>query len=412
MALNPLSLKLADFDLSPNCGFLPDSNPLTHLPHSHIFSPLEEMANSLPKLLAAEILRKEITRFSRDILYPMTQYASSIALEYTRNNDAAIRRIKVIFDYLGQAYVWGEDSPTHTIPAGFAEFWYQISQQAALPPILSYASYVLYNWRRIDPKKSIALGNLAVVQNFLGGLDEDWFILIHVDIEQRAGVIPAAIIGVLQALAHRDIDLLETYLAMITLSLEGMLQTLKRMPEHCDEYIYYTRVRPYLHGWKNNPAFPRGMIYEGVTAYHNQPQQFRGESGAQSGIVPSLVAFFDIRHTENDFTRTFIPYLEEIRAYMPKGHRRFIETIEQLSRNGYSLLNFVVARKKSNPSLYDAYRSSRNALYDFRKKHYEYVGRYIHSQAQRHTGNPNAIGTAGTPFMTSLKQLMDETWFD
>ena len=277
-----------------------------------------------------------------------------------------------------------------------------------MPPILSYASYVLYNWRRIDPQKPIALGNLAVVQNFLGGLDEDWFILIHVDIENRAGVIPAAIIGALQALTHRHIVMLETYLAMITLSLESMLKTLERMPERCDEYIYYTRVRPYLHGWKNNPSIPDGIMYEGVSAYRNKPQQFRGESGAQSSIIPSLVAFLDIRHKETTFT----PYLQEMLSYMPNGHRRLIEAIEQLSCNGYSLFNFVRARKQDNPSLYDAYRSCRNALYNFRKKHFEYVGRYIHSQAQRHTGNPTAIGTAGTPFMTSLKELMDETWFE
>lgn len=408
MASNPLSLKLADFDLSPNRGFCPDPDPLIHLPYSHIFSPMEEMANTLPKLLAAGILRKEITRFSQDVLLPAVQHAPQMILEYAQNNDAIIKKIKVILDYLGQAYVWGEDPPAQKIHMGFAEYWYQISLQVALPPILSYAPYVLYNWRRIDPTKPSLLGNIAVIQNFLGGLDEDWFVLIHVDIEHRAGIIPAAIIGALQAVAHRDVEVLETYLSMTTLSLESMLKTLERMPDHCDEYIYYTRVRPYLHGWKNNPALPQGIVYEGVTAYHNQPQQFRGESGAQSGIIPSLVAFFDIRHKEKNFA----PYLAEMRMYMPKGHRRFIQAIEGCSRNGYSLLDFVLARKHSSPTLYDAYRSSRNALYQFRKKHFEYVGRYIHSQAQRHTGNPTAVGTAGTPFMTSLAELMNETWFE
>lgn len=408
MAMDPATLKLADFDLFPNCGFFPDPDPLTHLPYSPIFSPLEEMANSLPKFLAAGILREEIMRASQDVLLPMAQHAPQIILEYAHNNDAIIRRIKVIFDYLGQAYVWGEDPPAQKIPMGFAECWYHISQRAALPPILSYAPYVLYNWRRMSPAKPALLGNIAVVQNFLGGLDEDWFVLIHIDIEQQAGVIPAAIMSALQALAHKDIDMLESCLAMITLSLESMLQTLERMPEHCDKYIYYTRVRPYLHGWKNNPALPNGVVYESVTVYQNQPQQFRGESGAQSGIIPSLVAFLDIRHKEKNFA----PYLAEMRMYMPKGHRRFIQAIEWFSRNGYSLLDFVLARKQSHPSLYDAYRASRNALYNFRKKHFEYVGRYIHSQAQHHTGNPTAVGTAGTPFMTSLAELMNETWFE
>ena len=408
MPLNPMTLKLADFDLSPHRGFLPDPDPLVRLPHSDIFSPLEEMANNLPKLLAAGILRKEIMRFSADTLRPMAQHAPQVMLEYGHNNDAIIKRMKVMLDYLGQAYVWGEDPPAQTIPMGFAEFWHQISLRTALRPILSYASYILYNWRRIDAIKPVALGNIAVMQNFLGGLDEDWFILIHIDIEQRAGIIPGAIIAALQALARRDIPMLEMYLTMITSAIESILQTLNRMPERCDEYIYYTRVRPYLHGWKNNPALPNGVLYEGVTSYRDKPQQFRGESGAQSGIVPSLVAFFDIRHKEKDFA----PYLAEMRMYMPEGHRRFIETIEQLSRNGYSLLNFVLARKESHRTLYDAYSSSRNALYEFRKKHYEYVGRYIHSQAQHHTGNPIAIGTAGTPFMTSLEELMKETKFE
>jgi len=408
MTLNPTTLKLSDFDLYPNCGFLPDQDPLTTLPPSHIFSPLEQLAYNLPKLLAAGILRKEIQHISRDILSPVAPHAGVITREYTHENDAIMKRVKVIFDYLGQAYVWSQDPPVTSIPEGFATFWHCISMKINRPPILSYASYVLDNWHRINTDQPIVLGNIAVTQNFLGGLDENWFILVHVDIEQRASAIPISIVAALQAVARQDVDVLETYLSMITISLKNMLEILCRMPEHCDEYIYYTRVRPYLHGWKNNPALPNGITYEGVTAYHNKPQQFRGESGAQSGIVPSLVAGLDICHTETTFT----PYLKEIRNYMPKGHRRFIEAIENLSHNGYSLLDFVIKRKTSHPSLYDTYRSCRQALYDFRRKHYEYVGRYIHSQAQKHTGNPTAIGTAGTPFMASLKQLMDETWLD
>ena len=59
-----------------------------------------------------------------------------------------------------------------------------------------------------------------------------------------------------------------------------MMVTLRRMPEFCDPYIYYHRVRPYIHGWKNNPAVPNGVIYDGVEFYHGKPMQFRGETGA------------------------------------------------------------------------------------------------------------------------------------
>ena len=29
-----------------------------------------------------------------------------------------------------------------------------------------------------------------------------------------------------------------------------------RMPERCDPYVYFERVRPYIHGWRDNPALP------------------------------------------------------------------------------------------------------------------------------------------------------------
>ena len=62
----------------------------------------------------------------------------------------------------------------------------ELAERLGRPPVLSYASYALDNWRRIDPDGPVALGNLALLQNFLGGADEDWFILVHVEIEARA----------------------------------------------------------------------------------------------------------------------------------------------------------------------------------------------------------------------------------
>ncbi len=400
------SMDLADYDISPSRGFLPDLDPLLHLPYSYIFSPLEHLAMSLPKLLAAGALRQKINDNSQHHLKPLAHNARQLTQANTQTSPV-LRRTKLIMDYLGQAYVWGEDPPAQEIPEGFAEFWYQVSERCSLPPVLSYSSYALHNWSRIDPTGPIALGNIAVQQNFLGGLDEDWFILIHIDIEQKASAIPSAALGAFKALADGNSDQIEHNLSVITAALENMLATLNRMTEYCDPSIYYMRVRPYLHGWKNNKALPNGLLYKGVAAYKNRRKKFRGESGAQSSIVPTLVASLDVRHKESIFT----PYLKEMRNYMPPSHRCFIQDIEYVSHNGYSLREYAIDRKQKEPALYKCYRECRKALWEFRRKHYEYVGRYIHSQAERHTGNPTAVGTAGTPFMISLKQLLDETAF-
>src|SRR5207249_7739903 len=96
-----------------------------------------------------------------------------------------------------------------------------------------------------------------------------------------------------------DADCLEARLAEVEASIALMYASLKRMPEWCDPYMYYHRVRPYIHGWKNHPDLPHGVIYEGVEAYGHQPQQFRGETGAQSAIVPSLDAMLGVRHKDD-----------------------------------------------------------------------------------------------------------------
>lgn len=64
-------------------------------------------------------------------------------------------------------------------------------------------------------------------------------------------------------------------LQQMTLSLKEMTQQLRRMPEQCDPYIFYHRVRICLSGWKNSPSYPNGVIFEGV----NNNGTFESERG-------------------------------------------------------------------------------------------------------------------------------------
>lgn len=65
------------------------------------------------------------------------------------------------------------------------------------------------------------------------------------------------------------------------------------MGEKCDPYVYYHRVRAPMAGWRNNPALPNGLLYEGVSEV---PLQLYGETGAQSSVVPALDAALGIQH--------------------------------------------------------------------------------------------------------------------
>ncbi len=401
-------LNLEDYGVSPHRGFLPHTDPLRRLPPA--FSIWEEIAADLPKLLAAGAARRVLDTMpkldtGRALLEPYPEASEGDGRpEETRSpfltSRSLLERAMLLLSYFGHAYVWGAMPPASRIPVGIAAPWHAVAHELGRPPVLSYASYALHNWRRLDPDGPVALGNVSLLQNFLGGLDEEWFITVHVDIEAKAGPALAAAAGAQQAAAAGDSELLRGELERVAGALALMYGSLERMPEGCDPYIYYHRVRPYIHGWKNHPVLTDGVIYEGVGEYRGRPQQFRGETGAQSSIVPALDAALGIDHREDPLR----PYLMEMRDYMPPAHRRLIERLEA----GPSVRAAVVRARHDAP-LRDAYNSCVRLLAQFRTLHLEYATRYIQRQARGDERNPGAVGTGGTPFLPYLKKHRDET---
>ena len=144
--------------------------------------------------------------------------------------------------------------------------------------------------------------------------------------------------------------------------------------------VYFRKVRPYIFGFTN-------IIYEGC--FNNVPQNYRGETGAQSSIVPTMLMALGIRHKNSLLTQ----HLEDMQTYMPRQHRQLIQ--EQAS-----VRDFVIAHKKE---LRDAYNACITELIAFRSKHFEYAVNYIEKKVD------NPIATGGTPYMPWLRQLIEET---
>ncbi|HRW10874.1 MAG TPA: hypothetical protein P5121_37490, partial [Caldilineaceae bacterium] len=302
------------------------------------------------------------------------------------------------FAYLTSLYVLGSGGPpVARIPAVLAVPFHAVATRLGIPPILSYALQAMYNWRRIDPAGPIAAGNLTLLHNFLGGMDEEWFVTLHIEIEAKAGRALQVLQPAQQAVVDDDSDQLIAHLQTIGDTLQVMYDILGRMTERCDPYIYYHRVRPFMFGWKDNAALPGGVLYEGVAAYGNKPVQLRGETGAQSGIVPAFDAALGIHH-ERDEMRI---YLMEMRDYMPHRDRAFVAALEE----GPSIRAYVAARQQTNPTLCDGYNYAIDKLTQFRMRHIEYAALYILKPAQ----TTEAVGTGGTPFTYYLKKHKQET---
>ena len=368
-------------------GFLPIADPNAAIPLAN--AEWHETARNLPSLIPSGKIRAIIER--------LPEFRPEL-LSSEEDLEAAMRSLS----YLGQAYVWGEPDAPAALPARLAVPWHAVASALGREPILSYASYALWNWRRIDEDGPIALGNIALLQHFLGGLDEAWFILIHVDIERRAGAALAAGADVQTAISEGDDAGATAALTRLGDALDGILATMQRMPESCDPYIYYHRVRPYIFGWRDNPALPGGLVYEGVTAYAGAGQNFRGETGAQSTIVPCLDAILGVDHAP-DQLRT---YLMEMRRYMPRKHVGLLEAFEA----GPTAAGRIATLGAAAPAdLIAARDRCVETLRTFRALHLEYAATYINRQAAGATGNPTDVGTGGTPFMKYLKKHRDET---
>lgn len=358
-------------------GFLP--NKISTL-LSNEFDDVEHIAKNLPKILANNQIEDEVLNLETE------KDISNLSID-------ELERAMLLYSYIGHGYIWGGTSIEKVIPKNISKTWYKISQKLDRPPILSYASYALNNWKLQDVNKPFDLENIRILQNFLGGMDEDWFIMIHIAIEHEA----KEILNNLKTY-YLDKNEDQSYLENALVSIKKINQIMNRMPEKCDPFIYYNRVRPYIFGWKNNPATPNGVIYEGVEEYGGNPQLFRGETGAQSSIVPALDALLGVTHSNDPLKE----YLDEMRLYMPKEHRNLLNDLDQWSENNRS----KSIREDSSVVLSDKIIKEVHA---FRNKHLEYARIYIHEQSLSNQNNSNVVGTGGTPFMKYLDKHLQET---
>jgi indoleamine 2,3-dioxygenase len=381
------SLKLSDHDMSPERGFLCSYDAADVALPSELAAAVEA-ARDLPRTLLTGKVRSHLEQLP---VIDLSRFCAEAS-------DAELRTAMVRYSFMVQAYVWGERDPPKRLPACLAVPIWQLAKRLGQQPLLPYSAYVLDNWDRLDRSGPIALDNIWMIQNFLAGQDEAWFVLVHVAIEARAGEMLAEIPALVGAASRGDEQAIENGLATASKVWDDVNAIFDRMPERCDPYIYFNRVRPYIHGWKDNPALGAGLIYEGVEETGGKPQAFRGQTGSQSTIVPSMDALLGIGHAE-DPLRTF---LDELHIYRPPAHRSFVDAVRAAS----GLRGFI--QKSGKAAVRELYNDNVVKLARFRTRHLEYAASYIHKQAKDSAGNDTDVGTGGTPFMKYLKKHRDE----
>ena len=372
--------------------FLPSKDPLIkYKTTSKSLNLISEISEQLPKLLLTGSVQNTINKLKNNDL--------SVDKVIANNDLREIRLAMVHISFIAHSFIWGSETPSKILPEVIAKPWVKLSKILGRPPILSYASYCLDNWYRLNKKDNICLENVGLHTNFLGGVDEDWFVTIHVCIEDAAGDAIKAATKLAKLNEKHSVADFSIHLRAIIKSLRKVNAIFSRMPEKCDPYVYYHRVRPFIFGTKDNPDLRKGLIYQ--SQFDNKPQFFRGETGAQSSIMPFLDGALGIYHTQDHLRH----YLNEMRDYMPPEHRSAIEHVENIS-NAKALIH-------ESKKLINEYNKCLEEIRIFRAQHLEFAATYIHKQSQIKNpfgrGGSTITGTGGTPFMKYLKKHRDET---
>jgi indoleamine 2,3-dioxygenase len=349
-------------------GFLPEQDPLRAFPLGSPLAALDEIGRDLPSLLHDPGFRARARRFS---------IPAWVEPEGADQRLPELRLYYVRLGFLASGYInqVGEP-PARVLPKNLAVPLGQACRLLSRPPILSYDGYALCNWKRFDPAGPIALGNIDTLQNFVDLYDERWFILVHVEIEAIAAWILAAIDAMARGLPLGDRAVINRALRAIAEAVWRQVAVLRRIPEKMDPAVYFQTFRPYI-------RFFEHVVYEGVEA---APLDFRGETGAQSSIMPTLVALMKIPHRRSELT----DHLTDMQNFMPAAHRNLIAEV----------LRLPPPRPLADK---EPFNDVLEAMATFRETHLGFAHEYINKRVS------DPRGTGGTPYMQWLAQLIRET---
>eukprot|EP01127_Copromyxa_protea_P015875 TRINITY_DN4633_c0_g1_i1.p1 TRINITY_DN4633_c0_g1~~TRINITY_DN4633_c0_g1_i1.p1 ORF type:complete len:494 (+),score=43.27 TRINITY_DN4633_c0_g1_i1:438-1919(+) len=388
-------------------GFLPCRNPLQRLSHPQ-FQIFESFVDVLPAKIAGGRVKDEINKLPNLTVPELSRII---------DNEDELERAVLVYSFIAHAYLNGDKGGkehqglTGTLPSHIAVPWKWLSDQVGRPPILTYASCTLYNWKVINPEEEVSLDNITILGRFLGIVDEEWFFKIHVMIEYHGGSVVWGMKEIMRIIEdvedpvkdHRALLQISKLLSTMIEALQKMNLVLKQLFKSCDPYIFFSSLRVFLSSYKDGKGRPEGLVFEGVAEFEGKPQNFVGASGAQSSILPCLDAFLGIKYDNN-------PVLDRIvhgmLAYMPRQHREFCKSVDTGILREYITKSEPVERGFSE--LRQKYDQIIDEVVKFRKEHLSYAAKYIVNEVERRNG-PMVLGTGGTPFMKYLTMHLKTT---
>jgi indoleamine 2,3-dioxygenase len=327
-----------------------------------------------------------------------------------------LRRAHLVLAFLTHRYLHSLPSGEAIVPRSVAVPFLAVSERLDLPPVLTYADTVLWNWSFGSPKQGFipelvghvrhsnlltnAGRNLRIAQTFTGTPSEDHFFLSSLLIELQ-GVTSLRLMAlaldeafVNDALAQQRIA---TYLYEIAHNIEDMTQLMRGIKTDVDASVFYNNIRPWFNGGPRRFELEDGS-YKDV--------DLGGPSAGQSTLIHALDVFFSIDHAPRNGTEAHDDtFMARMATYMPHHHRLFLR---HLGTQEPSIRTLALASPVGS-HFREAYDLCIDAIKRLREAHTSLVYSHIIVPAQKAAKAGEPMGTGGTNVVSFLKLTRERT---
>ncbi|TBU65517.1 Indoleamine 2,3-dioxygenase [Dichomitus squalens] len=305
------------------------------------------------------------------------------------------------------------------IPRPLAVPLCEVSKRISLPPVLTFADTVLWNWEFKNPDKPLSLDNMRYINVFSGNETEENFYLLSAAAELKGVEMLQIIERVVNMACHLDRNAVASIIRdfeQLVRVIDDLAATLKEAPKTVHPHTFYWVVRP----WWNGSGDASPWVFEGVPP--NSTPHLSGASAGQSSVMYALDAFLDVDHalkharqpapSEDNKRTASSNFMAKMRLYMPAEHREYLAEVQKRQ------VRDVCQR---TPALRAPYNAAVDALKKFRDTHIITGTLFIVSQARSQPpewmGAPDVAvtregrskGTGGNPVSALLKAGRDAT---
>ncbi|MEL7342250.1 MAG: hypothetical protein AAGM67_17340, partial [Bacteroidota bacterium] len=232
---------LTTFQVDPQRGFLPASDPMTELGEG--FEAWESLAKSLPELLKEGSVGEAVGSLPEFPISKLKEDQCELAF--------------LLLCFISHAYLHGTEPYLTTLPSVLAKPLVSVGARLGRPPVLSHASLILYNWQRIENDGPLTVENLRPIYSFTGTADEGWFYHLTTGIEAIGGGIIHEVGMLLRAAKENQEELVEECLTTIAQRIPLLTAEIQRMESGCNPHLFYHEIRPFLDSFVD-------LTYEGI----------------------------------------------------------------------------------------------------------------------------------------------------